>query len=164
MFTNRLLHGQPAATGRRFVVVDIENIVGGAVQTIDQAANAHERITEAAGLRNDEQVVLGSSHVGAVDAQLGWGSSRLRVRSGPDGADLELLEVLTTEHIAERFAQVVLVSGDGIFTDAVARLEAAGVPVTVVSRPEACSTRLALAASRTIYLQGNDDINCAGAA
>lgn len=81
------------------------------------------------------------------------GPHRFVFRAGLDGADLELLEIICTEPIAERFSDLLLVSGDAIFTDAIAQLGAEGVNVTVASRPEAFSRRLRMAASNTILLR-----------
>ena len=75
-----------------------------------------------------------------------------RVRSGPDGADLELLNVLLHEEVAARFTRVVIGSGDGVFARAAASLATAGVRVTVVSRRDSLSSRLAFAAGEVIYL------------
>jgi hypothetical protein len=74
------------------------------------------------------------------------------VRSGPDGADLELLDVVAYENVAARFTHVAIASGDGIFADAAAGLAAAGVWVTVVTRRNSLSARLALAAHEVIFI------------
>lgn len=140
--------------GRRLVVVDIENVVGGAVLTVDQAEGAHLVIEKVAGLSGCEQVVIGTSHVGVVSTGLGWQGPRLVVRSGENGADIALLEVLTEERVEERFDEVVLVSGDGIFAGAIAALAAAGLRVTVLAPVGHCSKRLQLAAQRTILFDG----------
>lgn len=142
-----------ALRGRRLVVVDIENVVGGAVVAAEQAVAARLSLREAVALSDCEQVVIGSSHIGVLATWLGWRGPRIVVRSGENGADLALLEVLTGERIEERFDHVVLASGDGIFTDAVAALGAAGVFVTVVAYPDGCSRRLQMAASRTVFLK-----------
>ena len=139
-----------ALRGRRLVVVDIENVVGGAVLTTAQAVGAHLSIKEVAALTGSELVVIGTSHIGLVPTGLGWRGPRLVVRSGENGADLALLAVLTEERVEERFDEVLLVSGDGIFTEAVAALGAAGVDVTVVAHPGRCSRRLRFAAGRLI--------------
>jgi hypothetical protein len=141
-----------ALRGRRLVVVDIENVVGGAVMASEQASSAHLSIEDAVGLADGEQVVIGTSHVGVLATGLGWRGPRIVVRSGENGADLALLEVLTGERVEERFDEVVLVSGDGIFTEAVGALGALGVRVTVVARADSCSNRLRLAAGRTVLL------------
>ncbi|RNL78479.1 NYN domain-containing protein [Nocardioides marmorisolisilvae] len=141
--------------GRRLIVVDIENLVGGAGITQAQAAAAHRCVTSAVAMRPGEQVIIGTSHVGLLSSGIGWRGPRMVVRSGKDGADLALLEVLKDEHIEERFDEVVIVSGDGIFTDAVLVLREAGVFVTVVSRNDACSKRLRLAADQTVLVDMN---------
>jgi hypothetical protein len=118
-----------------------------------QAAWARYQIQEAIGLQDHEQVVIGTSHVGLLAIGAGWIRSRIVVRSGVNGADLALLDVLRHEHVEERFDELVLASGDGIFTDAVASLAAKGVAVTVVARPDSCSKRLRVAAGRTVLLE-----------
>lgn len=142
---------QRALRGRRLVVVDIENVVGGAVLTAAQAEWARRAIHDAIALGDQEQVIIGTSHAGLLATGVGWEGARLVVRSGSDGADLALLDVLAWEHIAERFDELVLVSGDGIFTDAVAALAAQGLRVTVLAHSECCAKRLQLAAGQTAY-------------
>lgn len=154
MFTYQpLLLKKRALRGRRLVVVDIENVVGGAVMRAGQAAWARRTIQEAASLNSCEQVVIGTSHVGVLATGLGWRGPRIVVRSGVDGADLALLDVLTEERIEERFGDLILASGDGIFADVVASLGASGINVTVVTRPDRCSRRLRLAARQVIPLE-----------
>jgi hypothetical protein len=139
--------------GRRLVIVDIENVVEGAVMTLQQAAEARACVAEAIRLEPTDHVVIGTSHVGVLSVGLGWtGNPRIVARSGENGADLALLDVLTDERVSERFDDVVIVSGDGVFADCAAGLGAAGVAVTVASRREACSTRLRVSAARTVYL------------
>lgn len=153
-------HGMPlhpkkrALRGRRLVLVDIENVVGGAAVTPAMAAWARTVIESALLGTHDEQVVIGTSHCGLFNVKDAWPCARVEVRSGPDGADLELLEVLTTEHLASRFDEVVLVSGDGIFAEAVADLGRSGVHVVVAAWADGLSTRLRLAANQTLALDG----------
>ncbi|WP_409366232.1 NYN domain-containing protein [Mycolicibacterium septicum] len=115
------------------------------------------RIDGAINLKPRDQIVIGTSHVGLLATGVGWPGPRIVVRSGEDGADLALLEVLLDERVNERFEEVVVVSGDAIFADAVARLGELGVTVTVVARREACARRLRFAAARTVYLRGAAD-------
>ncbi len=143
-----------AMRGRRLVVVDIENAAGGAVITRAMADWARAVIETTLHVVPGEQVVIGTSHVGLFTAKDAWPCARVRVRSGENGADLELLDVLTTERIEERFDEVVLVSGDGLFTDVVAQLGRCGVEVTVAAWATGMSARLRLAAGRVVYLDG----------
>jgi hypothetical protein len=101
-----------------------------------------------------EQVVIGMSHVGRFNVSSSWPGARLRVRSGENGAHLELLDVIEREWIEHRFDELALVSGDGIFTDVVAHLGAYGVKVTVAAWPESLSKCLRLAAAKIVYLTG----------
>lgn len=144
--------------GRRLVVVDIENVVGGAVQTVEAVSRAAEVLRSALGLTGDEQVVIGTSHYGMLSTGLGWdGPRRLVMRSGTDGADLALLEVLTEERVEDRFEEIALVSGDGIFAETLAALAKRGMRTTVVARAGHCSARLRLAAFKTVLLSADID-------
>jgi hypothetical protein len=110
----------------------------------------------------DDQVIMASNHLALVNAALGWPHARYRVRSGPHGADLELLDVIEYENVATRFTHVVIGSGDGVFGRAAEGLCEVGVWVTVVSRQGSLSEFLARAATDVIYLDaplgttGND--------
>jgi hypothetical protein len=102
--------------------------------------------------------VLASSHFAAPAAWFGWSGVRRVIRSGPDGADLALLEIIATENIDKRFDRVVIASGDKIFAQAAAALQAAAVRVTVVSRPDAISRHLRLAVRDVRYLDLDPEI------
>ena len=95
---------------------------------------------------------MASSHLGFLNVALGWPHARYRVRSGPDGADLELLDVLEHEDVAARFSHVVIGSGDWRFSRAAASLAGRGVRVTVVSRRGSLAAVLARAAQDVVYL------------
>lgn len=132
--------------GRRLVAVDIENMVGGAVLEPSMTIWARTQAEALSHSRAADHVVVGTSHHGMPHIGWDWAGARFVVHSGPDGADLALLEVLS-ENIADRFTEVVLCSGDGIFAQAVADLGGAGVKVVVVAHPDGLSKRLAMAAS-----------------
>ena len=142
-----------ALQGRRLVVVDIENVAGGAVVTDWIARWARMVVETALDIRDDEQVVIGTSHVGLFHAKAAWPCARVKVRrSGENVAGHELIEVLTSERIEERFDEVVLVSGNQILSDAVASLGGSGVSITVVSWAASLSRRLRMAAARNLCL------------
>lgn len=144
---------------RRIVLIDIENIARGWIRMAQQVRDAQYVLTEVAALDFDvDHIVVASGRASAEIAGFEWsGQRRFVFRPGIDGADLELLAILETERIADRFTDVLLVSGDAIFTDAVAALGAQGVTVTVASRPESLSRRLRMAASHTIELNYESD-------
>lgn len=144
--TQHLLH--PA---RRLAVVDIENLIGGAVLHPTEAAWARRRLIEAGVLTEADQAVIGTSHVGLVHIGMAWTRQRYVLGSGPDGADLALLDVLD-EDLPAKYDEVVLASGDGIFAGAVAELCAAGLSVHVVAVRNRLSRRLRLAATQITLL------------
>lgn len=148
---------QPAVARRRFPertlhLVDIENLAGTAFPSLVQVTRVQGLYVARLGLRPDDQVVMAASHRCLLNAALGWPHARYRVRSGPDGADMELLDVLLHEDIAARFTHVVIGSGDGVFGMAAESLAGRGVRVTVVSRPDSLSRYLRNVATDVVYL------------
>jgi hypothetical protein len=137
---------------RALHVVDIENLAGTAIPTLGQVSEVQGRYLARLACGADDLVVMAASHRGLLNVALGWPHARYRVRSGPDGADLELLDVLLYEDVAARFTHIVIASGDGVFGQAAASLSARGVWVTVVSRRDSLSPWLAQAARDVIYL------------
>ena len=140
---------------RTLHVVDIENLAGAAVPTLTRVAEVQGQYLSCLRLRADDQVVLAANHLALLNAGLGWPHARYRVRSGRDGADLALLDVLEHENVAARFTHVVIGSGDGRFVRAAVSLAARGVHVTVVSRWGSLAGELATAADgNVVYLDG----------
>ena len=128
---------------RTLHLVDIENLAGAALPSRDQVTEVQGLYVARLAFGADDQVVMAASHLAFMNAALGWPSARYRVRSGPNGADLELLDVLQHEDVAARFTHVVIGSGDGVFSQAAANLAARDVSVTVVSRRDSLSRALA---------------------
>jgi len=147
------IHSIVAFMNRRtLALVDIENLYGDCSPQspygpiTEQDAAALKRVVESLYDCPETPAVVASSHAVAKTVMWGWPEAGRRWRSGADGADLALLNEYTPAEIAERFARVIIASGDGIFTDFVAECGRLGVRVDVLSRPEALSKRLALAA------------------
>lgn len=143
---------------RTLAVVDVENLVGSADMTHQDVLDVKEALHAQELLSMGDHVIVGSSHHALEVAGFAWKGPRHVVRSGQDGADLVLLEVLETEHVAERFTHVVIASGDGIFTDVAAWLGGRGVHVTVLARPESLSKRLRMAAAETRFFDVQTDV------
>jgi len=155
MHDTRCGNASPLASpsGRRLVAVDIENVVGGAVISAQSVLWARRTIEGAIPPRYGDIVVLGTSHLGLLNVGCNWPAVRYVVRSGANGADLALLEVLQ-ENVVNRFDEVILVSGDGIFAEAVASLCSQTVRVTVAAKRTSLSRRLHLAAAEVVLLDG----------
>jgi hypothetical protein len=139
---------------RALHVVDIENLAGAAIPTLARVTEVQGQYLACLRFGADDQVVLAANHLALLNAGLGWPHARYRVRSGKNGADCELLDVLEHENVAARFNHVVIGSGDGGFGHAAASLAARGVRITVVSRWGSLAYELAKAARNVIYLDG----------
>jgi hypothetical protein len=135
------------AFGARTVhLLDVENLLGGTRFTVDEVRSLLGRVCEVARVEAGDSLIVASSHHCAPAAWFGCpqGARRL-VRSGPDGADIALGDVISQEGIATRYTRVVIGSGDGFFAEAAAKLQAAGCHVTVLTRRAGLSRRLRLA-------------------
>lgn len=138
--------------GRRIVLVDIENLVGTASPTSEEVEAVMAALGEVVPGFGDAHRVVACSHRAAHTVAFACPTERRLWRSGPDGADLALLEVLEDEHVDERFEYVTICSGDGIFSAVAARLARHGVDTTVVALKGHLATRLELAARHVAYL------------
>jgi hypothetical protein len=126
-------------------LIDVENLAGTATPDPAQARHLLARYLLLVGVGAWDHVVIASSHLALKTAGCWWPGARYLVRSGPDGADLALVDLAGHEHIAERFSQVTIASGDGIFAPVAASLAVAGCQVSVISRRIGLSRQLALA-------------------
>jgi hypothetical protein len=126
-------------------LIDVENLLGTAAPDPAQASHLRALYLLLVGVGALDQVVIASSHLALKRTGCWWPGARYLVRSGPDGADLELLDLVGCERIAERFCEVTIASGDGVFAQAAVGLAVAGCDVTVVSRRAGLSRQLALA-------------------
>jgi len=117
---------------RRLVLVDIENFLGAPVFDENTASGACCSITQTLNLNENDLVIIGTSHsANLFAAHYGWETARQVMQKGHDGADLALLEEMTDD-LPKRFAEIVLVSGDGIFADRLAAMAQNGLAVTVL--------------------------------
>jgi hypothetical protein len=144
MTNTRIAH----KAGRELILIDIENLTG----TCEEVEIAKAALRLVLPGFDDAQRIVACSHHAAPTVAFGFLGARHLWRSGPDGADLALLDVLENERVDERFERVTTCSGDGIFAASAARLAEAQVEVTVVSLPGHLATRLQLAARFVTHL------------
>lgn len=138
--------------GRRLVVVDIENVLGGSGAGSTTVARALQFVDEAVGRTEHDvrYVACGVTLLTTANDVLPGGTLLGR---GVDGADKRLLEVLDPAAVVGRFESVALVSGDGkAFADIVGALRAAGVPTDVYGPAGHTSARLCRAARTVLQL------------
>ena len=143
---------------RSIHLIDIENLIGGTDFSEGEVADVAAHYKALAGVGEGDLVVVASSHHTAQAAWFGWPDARRLVRSGVDGADMALIEVIERENLAMRFGRVVIASGDGIFAVPAAKLQEREVEVTVVSRRSFLSSQLRLASRDVRILDSEPDL------
>ncbi|GII02026.1 NYN domain-containing protein [Planobispora takensis] len=139
--------------GRSVHLLDVENLVGAPRPATAEVVTMmdHYRRRVPAGFM--DQYVAAVNHGALVPVGLALAGIQILVRSGRDGADEALCEVIRLDHLDTRFERVVIGSGDGVFTDLAEWLRRSGVQVVVVSRPGALSRRLRRTAGQVIPLE-----------
>jgi len=147
--------------GRTLFCLDVENLHGNPFFCSSQAEAIVDAVRALVPAEGGAHVVVAASSAGGcVEAGIACPAARCTWEPGTDGADRALLEILRSESIAERFAHVVIGSGDGVFAEIVRALRMSGVLVTVVSRRGSLSTKLAQTANRVLFLptdESNED-------
>ncbi|MBR3327509.1 MAG: hypothetical protein IKG22_09345 [Atopobiaceae bacterium] len=119
---------------RKLFVVDIENAVGAGMIDEESCKSVRNRIERTYHPGSNDLTVLGVSHKNNLFPAHAWDGARVVIREGHDGADLALEDVLSNENVEGRFGEVVIVSGDGLFSGQAFRLRSLGVRVTVDAR------------------------------
>src|SRR5262245_16169905 len=114
---------------RRIHLVDLENVAGNGHMTEADARRVRGVYLATGLVAPGDHVVVGVSHHNLLAAGYGWADARVVVRSGRDGADLALQEVMATENLHQRFGSGILVTGDGGFAHSVATLIGLGLQV-----------------------------------
>lgn len=139
--------------GRRLIVVDIENIIGGPVDCLQVVEEAKALVEEFATPNEKDHIVIGTSHQTAqLNTKIVWQSPRVVFSQGHDGAELALTDILDTENIPSRFEEVLIFSGDHFFAPHVAELGRNFVNVHVFSQRSKLSRTLKMAAKEVTYL------------
>lgn len=133
-----------AAAPRSLHLVDLENLMGNPAASAAGVRRGAAAYVQAAQVAPHDLVVVAMNcglfkHTAHV-LDPGW---RLKPASGPDGADLALLEEAPVRWTVGRFDRLVIGSGDGIFAERAAAVRAAGAVVWAVSAEASLSRRLA---------------------
>src|SRR5690349_10494318 len=111
----------PGSAKRRYPqravhLIDVENLAGYPVPALARVREVRDRYVSRVGFGPIDQVILACNHLAIRQVIFGWPRARYLIRSGKNGADIELINVIAYEDIAARFSRVVIASGDGIFS------------------------------------------------
>ena len=131
---------------------DIENLAGRPTgPTCDDVRTIAAAVYKTFG-HMELHPVVACAHCNAAPVWFNWPEARRLVRSGPDGADLCLLDVVANERIAERFETVIIGSADHIFSEAAAHLAARGTRVVAAIGHGRISPELQMAVHDVVRL------------
>lgn len=154
--TTRRYAASPVVATRRLHLLDADNLIGDPrVTDPGVIGRCFRDYCSVAGHRPGDHVVVGTgcNGVHALAVQQAWQPARVVRRSGPDGADLALIEAATVEAERHRYTHFVIGSGDHRFADLYDELVDKGYPVTVVSRSRSLSRALrSRAGDQVLYL------------
>lgn len=139
------------ALGRCLHLIDIENLAGTGSPSYNAVVDVRDRYTKRL-VEDGDLVIVAANHRAMRTVALAWTGARILQRSGSDGADLALADVLREERLAERFNTISIGSGDGIFAQVCSWLSRSSVMTIAVSNSQSLAMRLRLAADKTIYL------------
>lgn len=132
---------------RKLFVVDIENAVGAGAIDEESCRSVRSRIERVYNPSTGDLTVIGVSHKNNLFPAHAWDGARVVLKEGHNGADLALESVLSNENVEARFGEVVIVSGDGLFSEQASRLKSLGVRVTVDARARQLARVLAFSCS-----------------
>ena len=137
---------------RRLILVDIENYCGKGILCPEDIRTAKEEINRELALLKDDLVVIGTSHGNnCFVCGTEWKGPRQVMRRGHNGADIALIDA-SRDYRLETFSSVIIVSGDGIFTDLASSARAGRNKVMVVSGNGHLNFKLRLAASEVKHI------------
>jgi hypothetical protein len=140
---------------RQLHLIDVENLVGTpyfSTNDVVDVRRRYDRLVKATTW--DHAYVATSARSNVLDARLGWSDGLMTFTPGENGAERALLEMAPVA-FAATFGRVVIASGDHFFADYASALASLGVPVLVVSRWGALSSKLRMAAKDHVYI---DDV------
>ena len=149
------MHSRPAPinNGRRLVLIDHENFV--ARTDGPSRKQLLDEMIEAIDLRDNDHVIAGASHPMTaleIKRRLGQQAS-VKLRRGKDGAEIAILSSLDLRYATDRWAELVIASGDHAFVPVARAFRRRQRPTTVVARQLALSTELYRACRRHISLR-----------
>lgn len=138
-------------TQRTVVLVDLENAASSTIPSLHAVQFVQVMISEIVGDPEAHYIVATGTR-SYTAAAFGWRGGRVWTRGGQHGAELELLDRAHDEDLATRFDRIIVVSGDGMFTDYVSGLARLGKSTTVVAWRDSMARSLRMAAHEVVYL------------
>jgi hypothetical protein len=152
-----------ASAPRRYLLVDIENLIAGHATRDEAKALWGILAQETPGITAKDHVVIGGNRYVAKKFSTTIAGSNIKWvvgAEGPDGTDRALLAACNLHQIAKAYSELIIMSGDHAFTELALRAQTLGLRTHVVTtkrmnRQSSLSRQLAAAAdvTTTVLLQ-----------
>lgn len=146
---------QARTPNRKLVVVDLENVLFGVHEQLigaDLREQTAQILDLAQARRADDQLIVGCNPHLAFAARAAFPRAQLLTRKGADGADQALIDHLDVAHIAARYNELCIVSGDHAFADLAHEARWNGLTTRVVAPHLGLSAALRLQADVAVRL------------
>lgn len=146
---------QARTPNRKLVVVDLENVLFGVHEQLvgaDLQSQTELILDLAQARRLDDQLIVGCNPHLAFAAKAAFPRAQLLTRKGADGADRALIEHLDIAHVAARYRELCIVSGDHAFADLAHEARFNGLMTRVVAPHQGLSAALRLQADVAVRL------------
>ena len=146
---------------RTLVVVDLENLAGGS-EFVGQKSQAIRDMISDVNKQSSNTLMIVATGISAVNScpevLWHWADSRFLIGSGVDGADNELLNVLSKEPIADSTSHIQIWSGDHCFAPISRKLKRLGCSVEIFANEGSLSRKLSAAASVTRIIKNSNSV------
>ena len=140
---------------RAFCVVDLENLAQGSAN-VGHLSRYLQRVVDSVTSTFQTHITVVATGPRVIDQSpeilWDWNGCRFLTGHGLDGADKELISVLTDEPAAAASSHILIWSGDHIFSHAASQLRARGCRVSVFGPTGAISAGLKLVANEVTEL------------
>ena len=123
-------------------LIDLENLYGDGLLTIDAIKKAHEIYDDEVGIQAEDTVLVAAGTQNKRNVLTAWPGAFYLFRPGANGADIALAQYMSEKNLATAYGRAFLASGDGGLAPYLNYLRNKGLDTVVVSRPSALSWKL----------------------
>jgi len=137
---------------RKIVLIDLENMLFGAHAESNRTDRSKEILDLAQARRPNDMLIVGCNPHLVFLANEHFPGAKIVTGKGKDGADHALIEAIDASHVADRYSELCIVSGDHAFGQVAHAARKAGLPVRVVAPHAGLSTALRVYANKAVVL------------
>lgn len=143
---------------RKIVLIDLENMLFGkhADQDSTRADRSAEILELAEARRPGDMLIVGCNPRLVFFANEHFPGAKIVTGRGKDGADNALIDAIDAIHVAGRYSELCIVSGDHAFGEIAHQARAAGLSIRVVAPHRGLSTALRVYADTAVILPESD--------